>query len=132
MTLPKGYVLPEKKTDDKAKQLADDKAKQLADDKAKQLADDKAKQLADDKAKQLADDKAITKGNNANLSPTENSYKKQEPQNNTVNVKNGYQNNNIDYDLLWNEMKQSYMQTVNETTNSYFRLLEFWMKNFKK
>ena len=100
MTLPKGYVLPEKKTDDKAKQLADDKA--------------------------------ITKGNNANLSPPENPYKKQEPQNNTVNVKNGDQNNNIDYDLLWNEMKQSYMQTVNETTNSYFRLLEFWMKNFKK
>jgi hypothetical protein len=96
------------------------------------LADDKAKQLADDKAKQLADDKAISMGNDAKLSYTENQYKKQESQNNPVNVKDNYPNNNIDYDLLWNEMKQAYMQTVNETTNSYFRLLEFWMKNFKK
>jgi hypothetical protein len=132
MTLPKGYVLPNKKTDDKAKQLADDKAKQLADDKAKQLADDKAKQLADDKAKQLADDKAISKGNDASLPHTENSYEKQQSQNNPVNVRDDYQNNNIDNDLLWSEMKQAYMQAVNETTNSYFRLLEFWMKNIKK
>src|SRR4051812_2029500 len=59
MTLPKGYVPPNKKAEDeKAKQLADEKAKQLADEKAKQLADEKAKQLADEKAKQLADEKA--------------------------------------------------------------------------
>ena len=156
MTLPKGYV-PPKKVDDKAKQLvpaaddkakqlvpaaddkakqlvpaADDKAKQLvpaADDKAKQLvpaADDKAKQLvpaADDKAKQLvpaADDKALSKGNNTELTPPENSYKK-----------SGLQND-IDYALIWDEMKKAYMQTVKEATISYFRLVDFWTKDFKK
>jgi hypothetical protein len=123
MTLPKGYV-PPKKADDKAKQLVpavDDKAKQLV-----PAVDDKAKQLVpavDDKAKQLVpavDDKAISKGNNTELTPAENSYKKF-----------GYQSD-VDYALLWDEMKKAYMQTVKEATISYFRLVDFWMKDFKK
>ena len=34
MTLPKGYVPPNKKADEKTKQLADEKTKQLADEKS--------------------------------------------------------------------------------------------------
>jgi hypothetical protein len=133
MTLPKGYV-PPKKADDKAKQLvpaADDKAKQLvpaADDKAKQLVPASTPATADDKAKQLvpastpatADDKAFSKRSNTELTPPENSYKKF-----------GLEND-VDYALIWDEMKKAYMQTVKEATISYFRLVDFWMKDFKK
>ncbi len=96
MTLPKGYVPPNKK------------------------ADEKAKQLADEKAKQLADEKTISKESNAELMHTENSSKKSRSQ------------NGIDYALLWDEMKKAYMQTAKEATISYFRLLDIWMKDFKK
>jgi hypothetical protein len=101
----------------------------VVDEKAERLVpevDDKAKQLVpavDDKAKQLVpavDDKAISKGNNTELTPAENSYKKF-----------GYQSD-VDYALLWDEMKKAYMQTVKEATISYFRLVDFWMKDFKK
>jgi hypothetical protein len=148
MTLPKGYVPPNKKADDKSKQQADDKSKQQADDKSKQQADDKSKQqlvaaddkskqqlvaaddkskqqlvAADDKSKQqlvAADDKSISKRDNAGLTTPENSYKKF-----------GFEND-IDYALLWDEMKKAYMQTVKEATISYFRLVDFWIKDFKK
>jgi hypothetical protein len=159
MTLPKGYVPPNKKADDKSKQQADDKSKQQADDKSKQqlvAADDKSKQQADDKSKQqlvaaddkskqqlvaaddkskqqlvaaddkskqqlvAADDKSISKRDNAGLTTPENSYKKF-----------GFEND-IDYALLWDEMKKAYMQTVKEATISYFRLVDFWIKDFKK
>ncbi|MER5174727.1 MAG: hypothetical protein ABJB76_11900 [Candidatus Nitrosocosmicus sp.] len=96
MTLPKGYVPPNKK------------------------ADEKSKQLADEKSKQLADEKVIPKGNDTELIHTENSYKKPGPQ------------KDIDYALLWDEMKKAYMQTVKEATISYFRLVDFWTKDFKK
>ena len=35
MTLPKGYVIPNKEAEDKAKREAEDKAKREAEDKAK-------------------------------------------------------------------------------------------------
>ncbi len=98
MTLPKGYVPPNKKADEKSKQLA---------------ADEKSKQLA-------ADEKVIPKGNDTELTPTENSYKKPGSQ------------KDIDYALLWDELKKAYMQTVKEATISYFRLVDFWTKDFKK
>ncbi|MBA3977506.1 MAG: hypothetical protein H0X50_04830 [Nitrosopumilus sp.] len=127
MTFPKGYVPPDKKA-------ADEKAKQLADEKAKQLADEKAKQLADEKAKQLADEKANSKGNDVKLSSSEeNLYKGSNTQHNDIADSNiNYQNNDVDYSLIWDEMNKAYVQTVKEATNSYFRLLEFWMRNFKK
>ena len=132
MTLPKGYVPPNKKAEDeKAKQLADEKAKQLADEKAKQLADEKAKQLADEKAKQLADEKAIPKINDAKLVPTESSDKKSKSQNN-VNDMNFNTSYPIDYAKIWDEMKKAYMQTVKEATTSYLRLMDLWTKDFKK
>ena len=99
MTLPKGYVPPNKKADDKSKQQADDKSKQ---------------QLV------AADDKSNSKINNTGLTTPENSYKKF-----------GFEND-IDYALLWDEMKKAYMQTVKEATISYFRLVDFWIKDFKK
>ncbi|MDP8906236.1 MAG: hypothetical protein M3M88_01800 [Thermoproteota archaeon] len=118
MTFPKGYVPPNKKA---------------ADEKAKQLADEKAKQLADEKAKQLADAKTVSKGNGAELSTTEDLYKRSSTQQNDIVDNNiNYQNNDIDYSLIWDEMNKAYVQTVKEATNSYFRLLEFWMKNFKQ
>ncbi len=126
MTFPKGYVPPNNKA-------ADEKAKQLADEKAKQLADEKAKQLADEKAKQLADEKTVSKGNGAELSTTEDLYKTSSTkQNDIVDNNISYQNKDIDYSLIWDEMNKAYVQTVKEATNSYFRLLEFWMKNFKQ
>src|SRR6476660_1534997 len=139
MTLPKGYVPPNKKAEDekakqladeKAKQLADEKAKQLADEKAKQLADEKAKQLADEKAKQLADEKAIPKINDAKSIPTEVSDKKYEPQN--INNDMNFMSYPIDYAKIWDEMKNAYMQTVKEATTSYLRLMDLWIKDFKK
>jgi hypothetical protein len=120
MTLPKGYVPPNKKADEKTKQLADEKTKQLADEKTKQLADEKTKQLADEKTKQLADEKTISKESDAELIRAENSSKKSVSQ------------NGVDYALLWDEMKKAYMQTAKEATISYFRLLNIWMKDFKK
>jgi hypothetical protein len=124
MTLPKGYVPPNKKA-------TDEKAKQLADEKAKQLADEKAKQLADEKAKQLADEKAIPKINDAKTISTEVLDKKSESQNitNDVNFNTSYP---IDYAKIWDEMKKAYMQTVKEATTSYLRLMDFWIKDFKK
>ena len=88
MTLPKGYVPPNK--------------------------------IADEKAKQLADEKTLLKENDAKLIHTENSYNKSGSP------------NGIDYALLWDEMKKAYMQTAKEATISYFRLLNIWMKDFKK
>jgi hypothetical protein len=117
MTLPKGYVPPNKKA---------------ADEKARQLADEKARQLADEKARQLADEKAISKRNDIKLPNTENLYKKSGAENDIVDNNTNYQNKDIDYNLIWDEMNKAYVQTVKEATNSYFRLLEFWMKNFKK
>ena len=110
MTFPKGYVPPNKKA-----------------------ADEKAKQLADEKAKQLADEKTVSKGNGAELSTTEDIYKiSSTKQNDIVDNNISYQNKDIDYSLIWDEMNKAYVQTVKEATNSYFRLLEFWMKNFKQ
>ena len=110
MTFPKGYVPPNKKA-----------------------ADEKAKQLADEKAKQLADEKTVSKGNGAELSTTEDLYKRSiTKQNDIVDNNISYQNKDIDYSLIWDEMNKAYVQTVKEATNSYFRLLEFWMKNFKQ
>ena len=116
MTLPKGYVPPNKKA---------------TDEKAKQLADEKAKQLADEKAKQLADEKAIPKINDAKSIPTEGSDKKSESQNinNEMNFNTSYP---IDYAKVWDEMKKAYMLTVKEATTSYLRLMDFWIKEFKK
>ncbi len=110
MTFPKGYVPPNKKA-----------------------ADEKAKQLADEKAKQLADEKTVSIGNDAEVSNAENLYKRSNTkQNDIVDNNINYQNNDIDYSLIWDEMNKAYVQTVKEATNSYFRLLEFWMKNFKQ
>jgi len=119
MTLPKGYVPSDKKADEKTKQLAaDEKTKQLA-------ADEKTKQLA-------ADEKTISKANDTRLLNTENSYNKSGSLDDSVDMNIEYPNNSIDYALLWDEMNKAYMQTVKESTISYFRLLDFWVKNFKK
>ncbi|HYP43296.1 MAG TPA: hypothetical protein VEQ18_04680, partial [Candidatus Nitrosocosmicus sp.] len=91
------------------------------------------KQLADEKAKQLADEKTVSKGNGAELSTPEDLYKRSSTkQNDIVDNNISYQNKDIDYSLIWDEMNKAYVQTVKEATNSYFRLLEFWMKNFKQ
>ncbi len=108
MTLPKGYVPTNKNTDEKAKQLADEKAKQLA------------------------DEKAISKGNDTKSLNTENSYNKSGSLHDSVGINIEYPDNSIDYALLWDEMNKAYMHTVKESTISYFRLLDFWVKNFKK
>jgi hypothetical protein len=116
MTLPKGYVPPNKKAED---------------EKAKQLADEKAKQLADEKAKQLADEKAIAKVSNSTSIPTESSDRKYESQavNNDIDYNTSYP---IDYAKIWDEMKKAYLQTVKEATTSYLRLMDFWIKDLKK
>ena len=85
MTLPKGFVPPNKKADEKAKQLADEKAK------------------------------AHT---NSLMAPRV--------------LEDFSRSSSIDYALLWDEMKKAYMQTIKESTVSYFRLLDFWLKDFKK
>ncbi|MGN6708518.1 MAG: hypothetical protein ACTHKF_04145, partial [Candidatus Nitrosocosmicus sp.] len=108
-----------------------EKAKQLADEKAKQLADEKAKQLADEKAKQLADEKAIPKTNDVGFiqkgNTTDNSEYNADTSNTGMDI--SYP---VDYALIWDEMKKAYMQTVKEATISYFRLLDLWIKEFKK
>ena len=100
MTLPKGYVPPNKKA-------------------------------ADEKAKQLADEKAIPKINDAKTISTEVLDKTSESQNinNDVNFNTSYP---IDYAKIWDEMKKAYIQTVKEATTSYLRLMDFWIKDFKK
>ncbi|MGN6623166.1 MAG: hypothetical protein ACTHKK_03400, partial [Candidatus Nitrosocosmicus sp.] len=110
-----------------AKQLADEKAKQLADEKAKQLADEKAKQLADEKAKQLADEKAIPKTNDVGFIQKGNTANNADTSDAGIDI--SYP---VDYALIWDEMKKAYMQTVKEATISYFRLLDLWIKDFKK
>ena len=99
MTLPKGYVPPNKKAED-------------------------------EKAKQLADEKAIPKINDAKSIPTEVSDKKYEPQN--INNDMNFMSYPIDYAKIWDEMKNAYMQTVKEATTSYLRLMDLWIKDFKK
>ncbi len=150
MTLPKGFVPPNKKTDEKAKQLADEKAKQLADEKAKQLADEKAKQLADEKAKQLADEKAKQLADEKAKQLADEKAKQladekakqladEKAKQNTYSLMTtrvlddfSRSQNSVDYALLWDEMKKAYMQTIKESTVSYFRLLDFWLRDFKK
>ncbi|HZH38453.1 MAG TPA: hypothetical protein VEX17_00110, partial [Bacillales bacterium] len=95
MTFPKGYVPPNKKT-----------------------TDEKAKQLADEKAKQLADEKTVSKGNDAELSTAEDLHKRSSTQQNDIADNNiNYQNNDIDYTLIWDEMNKACVQTVKEATN---------------
>ena len=110
MTLPKGYVPPNKKADEqKAKQLADEQ-------KAKQLADEQ-------KAKPKINDTGfIQKGDTLDKSEHYSGIS-------DIAIDKLYP---VDYALIWDEMKKAYMQTVKEAATSYFRLLDLWIKDFKK
>jgi len=37
--------------------------------------------------------------------------------------------NNFNYFLLWEQLREAYLYTIKEATSSYFRLLDFWSQH---
>ena len=85
MTLPKGYVIPNKE------------------------AEEKTKREAEEKTQSKTNDPAIVK-----------------PKGTPMNLTTTDSDNDVDYYLLWDQLREAYLQTMKEATSSYFRLLDFW------
>jgi hypothetical protein len=101
VTLPKGYVIPNKDAEAKAKQDAEAKAKQDAEAKAKQDAEAKKSSISEHSV-------PINK-------VTESDFK------NGADVE-------VNYYLIWEQLRDAYLHTMREAASSYFRLLDFWSK----
>ncbi len=128
MTLPKGYVTPNKEeAEQKAKLEAEQKAKLEAEQKAKLEAEQKAKLEAEQKAKLEAEQKAILQKLQNDSLVTNNLNS------NRLDGKQGYVEktleNNFNYFLLWEQLRGAYLHTIKEATSSYFRLLDFWSQH---
>ncbi|WP_201448486.1 hypothetical protein [Candidatus Nitrosocosmicus sp. SS] len=155
MTLPKGYVLPNKDAEAKAKQDAEAKAKQDAEAKAKQDAEAKAKQDAEAKAKQDAEAKAKQDAEAKAKQDAEAKAKQDaeakakqdaeakakqdaEAKKSTISEYSVPINKvtesdlkksaevEVDYYMIWEQLRDAYLHTMREAASSYFRLLEFW------
>ena len=95
MTLPKGYVIPNKEAEEKTKREAEEKTKREAEEKTQSKTNDP--------------DPAIVK-----------------PKGTPMNLTTTNSDNVVDYYLLWDQLREAYLQTMKEATSSYFRLLDFW------
>ncbi|GKS62240.1 hypothetical protein YTPLAS21_16980 [Candidatus Nitrosocosmicus sp.] len=102
MTLPKGYVIPNKE------------------------AEDKAKREAEDNAKREAEDKASSKTNDPALVKPEGTPALVKPEGTPMNSTTTNSDNVVDYYALWDQLRDAYLQTMKEAISSYFRLLDFW------
>ena len=127
MTLPKGYVAPNKEeAEQKAKLEAEQKAKLEAEQKAKLEAEQKAKLEAEQKAKLEAEQKAIPQ-NSQNDSLITNNLNSNRLDGKQGNVDKTLENN-FNYFLIWEQLQEAYLHTMKEATSSYFRLLDFWLQ----
>ena len=111
MTLPKGYVKPNKEE---------------AEQKAKLEAEQKAKLEAEQKAKLEAEQKAIPQ-NSQNDSLITNNLNSNRLDGKQGNVDKTLENN-FNYFLIWEQLQEAYPHTMKEATSSYFRLLDFWLQ----
>ena len=111
MTLPKGYVKPNKEE---------------AEQKAKLEAEQKAKLEAEQKAKLEAEQKAIPQ-NSQNDSLITNNLNSNRLDGKQGNVDKTLENN-FNYFLIWEQLQEAYLHTMKEATSSYFRLLDFWLQ----
>ena len=84
MTLPKGYVKPNKEAEERSKREAEEKFTSI---------------------------------------PVEPTIVKQEGEQKRVTPPSI---NTFDYYLMWEQLRNAYLQTMKEATSSYFRLLDFW------
>ncbi len=109
MTLPKGYIKPNKEAEERAKREAEERAKREAEER---LSIPKAEEVASLNAKNL--DKKSYSGDIG------------------VDFTSSNRNYSIDYTLLLEQLKDAYIDTIKEATFSYFRLLDFWSQNYKK
>jgi hypothetical protein len=102
MTLPKGYVIPNKEAEEKTKREAEEKTI----------------------LQNSQNDSSVTNNLNSNSNRLDG---KQGNLEKTLE-------NNFNYFLIWEQLREAYLHTMKEATSSYFRLLDFWSqhKNHKK
>jgi hypothetical protein len=123
MTLPKGYVIPNKEAEEKTKREAEEKTKREAEEKTKREAEEKTKREAEEKTilQEPHKDSSVTNNLNSNRL-----------NGNQGNIVKTWENN-FNYYMIWEQLREAYLHTLKEATSSYFRLLDFWSqpKNYK-
>ena len=123
MTLPKGYVIPNKEAEEKTKREAEEKTKREAEEKTKREAEEKTKREAEEKTilQNSQNDSSVTN----NLNSNSNSNRLVVKQGNLEKTLE----NNFNYFLIWEQLREAYLHTMKEATSSYFRLLDFWSQH---
>ncbi|WP_148685577.1 hypothetical protein [Candidatus Nitrosocosmicus hydrocola] len=130
MTLPKGYVIPNKEAEEKTKREAEEKTKREAEEKTKREAEEKTKREAEEKTRSKTVDPALVKpeGTPALVKP-EGTPALVKPESSQMNLTTTDSGNVMNYYLLWDQLREAYLQTMKEATSSYFRLLDFWSQS---
>ena len=82
------------------------------------------KDEAEQKAKLEAEQKAILQ-KSQNESPVTNDLNSNRLDEKQGNVDKTLENN-YNYFLIWEQLREAYIQIMREATSSYFRLLDFW------
>ncbi|MBA2268733.1 MAG: hypothetical protein H0W19_10435, partial [Nitrosopumilus sp.] len=101
-------------------------------EKTKREAEEKTKREAEEKTKREAEEKDVLQEpqNDSSVTNNLNSSRLDGKQG---NVKKTLEND-LNYYLIWEQLREAYLHTMKEATSSYFRLLDFWSqhKNHKE